>query len=67
MRRRNPDDPRGNRNKNKSEVTFNPELQCIQKMLQSLLNTNWGTVYLAYLVLDGHFGNYPAFSMVRRR
>jgi hypothetical protein len=32
--------PKGSRNKNKTEVALNPELQFIQKMLQSLLNIN---------------------------
>lgn len=61
-----PGRPKGSRNKNKAEVTLNPELQRIQKMLQSLLNTIRGTIHLTYLVLDGHFGNYPAFHMVRQ-
>lgn len=56
--------PKGSRNKNKTEVALNPELQFIQKMLQSLLNTLKGTIHLTYLVLDGHFGNHPAFHMV---
>ena len=64
--KRRPGRPKGSRNKNKSEVALNPELQRIQKMLQSLLNTIQGTIHLNYLVLDGHFGNHPAFHMVRQ-
>jgi putative transposase len=64
--KKKPGRPKGSRNKNKKEVTLNPELQRIQKMLQSLLNTIRSTVNLTYLVLDGHFGNYPAFHMVRQ-
>jgi putative transposase len=64
--KRNPGRPKGSRNKNKAEVALNPELQRIQKMLQSLLNTIQGTIRLTYLVLDGHFGNHPAFHMVRQ-
>lgn len=64
--RRKPGRPKGSRNKNKVEVTLNPELQRIQKMLQSLLNTIRGTIQVTYLVLDGHFGNHPAFHMVRQ-
>lgn len=64
--KRNPGRPKGSRNKNKAEVVLNPELQRIQKMLQSLLNTIQGTIHLTYLVLDGHFGNHPAFQMVRQ-
>jgi putative transposase len=45
---------------------LNPELQRIQKMLQNFLNTIQGTLHLTYLVLDGHFGNHPAFHMVRQ-
>jgi putative transposase len=47
-------------------VVLNPELQRIQKMLQSFLNTIQGKIHLTYLVLDGHFGNHPAFHMVRQ-
>jgi putative transposase len=56
----------GSRNKNKTEVTLNPKLQRIQKLLQSFLNTLRSTIHLTYLVLDGHFGNHPAFHMVRQ-
>ena len=64
--KRKPGRPKGSRNKNKAEVVLNPELQRIQKMLQSFLNTIRGTIQLTYLVLDGHFGNHPAFYMVRQ-
>ena len=64
--KRNPGRPKGSRNKNKAEVVLNPELQRIQKMLQSFLNAIQGTIQLTYLVLDGHFGNHPAFYMVRQ-
>ena len=64
--KRKPGRPKGSRNKNKAEVVLNPELQRIQKMLQSFLATIQGTIHLAYLVLDGHFGNHPAFHMVRQ-
>ena len=64
--KRKPGRPKGSRNKNKAEVMLNPELQRIQKMLQSFLNTIQGTLHLTYLVLDGHFGNHPAFHMVRQ-
>jgi hypothetical protein len=63
---RKPGRPKGSRNKNKAEVVLNPELQRIQKMLQSFLNVIQGTLHLTYLVLDGHFGNHPAFHMVRQ-
>jgi putative transposase len=57
--------PKGSRNKNKAAVELNPELQCIQKMLQSFLGTIQGVLHLTYLLRDGHFGNYPVFYMVR--
>jgi len=58
--------PKGSRNKDKAAVELNPELQRIQKMLQSFLITIQGVLHLTYLLLDGHFGNYPAFQMVRQ-
>jgi len=64
--KRKPGRPKGSRNKNKADVVLNPELQRIQKMLRSFLNTIQGTIHLTYLVLDGHFGNHPAFHMVRQ-
>ena len=64
--KRKPGRPKGSRNKNKAEVVLNPELQRIQKMLQSFLHIIQGRLHLTYLVLDGHFGNYPAFQMVRQ-
>jgi hypothetical protein len=64
--KREPGRPKGSRNKNKADVVLNPELQRIQKMLRSFLNTIQGTIHLTYLVLDGHFGNHPAFHMVRQ-
>jgi len=64
--KRKPGRPKGSRNKNKAEVVLNPELLRIQKMIQSLLNIIQGKIRLVYLVLDGHFGNYPAFHMVRQ-
>ena len=64
--KKKPGRPKGSRNKNKAAVTLNPELQFIQKMLKSLLDLIQGTIQLTYLVLDGHFGNYPAFHMVRQ-
>lgn len=64
--KRKPGRPKGSRNKNKADVTLSPELQRIQKMLKSFLNIIQGTIQLTYLVLDGHFGNHPAFHMVRQ-
>jgi hypothetical protein len=58
--------PKGSKNKDKQEVTLNPELLRIQKALQSLLETIGTTIILKYVVLDGHFGNYPSAFMVRQ-
>ena len=57
--KRKPGRPKGSRNKNKANAELNPELQRIQKMLRSFLNTIQGTIHLTYLVLDGHFGKHP--------
>lgn len=64
--KRKPGRPKGSRNQDKADAVLTPELQRIQKMLQSFLNTIQGTLQLTYLVLDVHFGNHPAFHMVRQ-
>jgi len=58
--------PKGSKNKDKQEMVLNPELLRIQKALQSLLETIGTTIILKYVVLDGHFGNYPSAFMVRQ-
>ena len=58
--------PKGSCNKKKAEMNLNPELQHIQKMVRTLLETVRGHISLAYLVMDGHFGNHPALQMVRQ-
>jgi putative transposase len=57
--------PKGSKNKDKQEMVLNPELVRIQKALQSLLGTVGTAMPVKYLVLDGHFGNYPSAFMVR--
>lgn len=57
--------PKGSRNKSRQEVSLNPELVRIQTALKSLLETIGDYLSLAYLVMDGHFGNYPSAYMVR--
>jgi len=47
-------------------VGLNPELVRIQKALFSLLELIGSTLRLTYVVLDGHFGNYPSAFMVRQ-
>jgi putative transposase len=56
--------PKGSKNRNKTEVTLTPELIRIQAMVQQFLTLVGNTITLAYLVLDGHFGNNNALQMV---
>jgi putative transposase len=64
--KRKPGRPKGSKNKDKSEVLFSPELLRIQKMVKALLLQIGALLHLDYLAMDGHFGNYPAFQMVRQ-
>lgn len=57
--------PKGSKNKSKQEVALNPELLRIQTALKSLLETIGNYLSLVYVVMDGHFGNYPSAFMVR--
>jgi putative transposase len=59
--------PKGSKNKAKKEdVVLNVELLRIQKALKSLLETVGTSIDLKYVVLDGHFGNYPSAFMVKQ-
>jgi putative transposase len=59
--------PKGSKNKiKKEEVVLNAELLRIQKALKSLLETIGTSINLQYVVLDGHFGNYPSAFMVKQ-
>ena len=64
--KRKPGRPKGSKNKVKQEVTLSAELLRIQNALKSLLDTIGTTLALTYVVLDGHFGNYPGALMVRQ-
>jgi putative transposase len=64
--KRKPGRPKGSKNKKKDEVTLTPELQRIEKMLKGLLVRISLLLRPVYLAMDGHFGNYPAFQMVRQ-
>jgi len=64
--KRKPGRPKGSKNKDKQQVELNPELKRIQTMLQALLELLSTFLSLKYLVLDGHFGNWPAAWMVRQ-
>jgi putative transposase len=64
--KRKPGRPKGSKNKDKTTIVLTPELQRIQKMLETLLVRMSKLLRPTYLALDGHFGNYPAFYMVRQ-
>jgi ribosomal protein L19E len=64
--KRKPGRPKGSKNKVKSEtVVLNPELLRIQQALRNLLKVVRTLLSLKYVVLDGHFGNYPSAFMVK--
>ena len=54
--------PKGSRNK--KELTLSAELLRIQPVLQAFLAVLKGVLSISYLVMDGHFGNYPSAWMV---
>jgi IS4 transposase len=58
--------PKGSKNKVAAEVVLSPELLRIKIMLEAQLKLIAGHIPVAYLVLDGHFGNHPALQMVRQ-
>jgi hypothetical protein len=65
--KRKPGRPKGSKNKVKSEqVALNPELLRLQQALKNLLQTIGAILSLKYVVLDGHFGNYPSAWLVRQ-
>lgn len=57
--------PKGSKNKSRKEVRLNAELVRIQTALKNLLETIGDYLSLVYVVMDGHFGNYPSAYMVR--
>lgn len=61
-----PGRPKGSKNKDKTQVELTPELTFIQRMIRTLLGRVQGVLSLAYLVLDGHFGNNAALQMARQ-
>jgi putative transposase len=58
--------PKGSTNKNKSEVTLSPELLRILAQARKVLALIQEKIRVCYFVLDGHFGNHCACSMVRQ-
>lgn len=61
-----PGRPKGKKNKDKSQIQWTSELQLIQAMLQKLMALLDNVCSVAYLVMDGHFGNNNALQMVRQ-
>ena len=64
--KKKPGRPKGSKNKGKQAVALTPELVRIQTALYTLLETVGTVLSLKYVVLDGHFGNYPGAFMVRQ-
>ena len=58
--------PLGSKNKNKADVTLSPELSRILAQAQKVVALIGDKIRIAYFVLDGHFGNPFACSMVRQ-
>jgi putative transposase len=56
--------PKGSKNKKKKPPILSPELLRIQPILQAFLAVLKGVLTVRYLVMDGHFGNYPSAWMV---
>ena len=58
--------PKGSKNKDKTRVELTPELERIKAMILKQLALINGDIALAYLALDGHFGNNNALQMTRQ-
>lgn len=56
--------PKGSKNKANESPTLSPELLRIQPVLQAFLAVLKGILVVRYLVMDGHFGNYPSAWMI---
>jgi putative transposase len=56
--------PKGSKNKKSEKPTLSPELLRIQAILAAFLEVLKGVLAVRYLVMDGHFGNYPSAWMV---
>ncbi len=56
--------PKGSKNKKSANPTLSPELLRIQPVLQAFWAILKGVLAIQYLVMDGHFGNYPSAWMV---
>jgi len=58
--------PKGSKNKKDEKPALSAELLRIQPVLQAFLVVLKGVLSISYLVMDGHFGNYPSAWMVRQ-
>jgi putative transposase len=56
--------PKGSQNKRAEKPNLSAELLRIQPILQAFLAVLQGGLSISYLVMDGHFGNYPSAWMV---
>ena len=56
--------PKGSQNRKNEKPTLSPELLWIQTILRTFLQVGVGVLPVLYLVMDGHFGNYPSAWMV---
>jgi hypothetical protein len=56
--------PKGSKSKKSEYPILSPELLRIQPVLQAFLVILKGVLAVQYLVMDGHFGNYPSTWMV---
>lgn len=56
--------PKGSKNKKNEKPRLSPELLRIQPVLQAFLAVLKAMLSISYLVMDGHFGNYPSAWMV---
>ena len=56
--------PKGSKNKKAEAPLLSLELLRIQPVLQAFLAILKGVLAVRYLVMDGHFGNYPSAWMV---
>jgi len=56
--------PKGSKNKKDEKPKLSPELLRIQPVLQAFLAVLASVLPIHYLVMDGHFGNYPSAWMV---
>jgi putative transposase len=56
--------PKGSKTKKAAQPMLSPELLRIQPVLQAFWAILQGVLVVQYLVMDGHFGNYPSAWMV---